>query len=1161
MKTSHTNQTSRLTALRSPWASRCILAVATVAIAASSALAQSVRVSSAPLRLTIPVGVNSSNFLTLSIPVSGLVNQGVDTVTLAINGAPGTGNTFTSLSTNSFQSNLTYTATLIITNDATIAAGDYEMTVDASGAASYRLPIPIQVAYVWSGINFSNAVSTNFASGGNWKGGVVPSSTSKVVFNDGGGQAAVNVQTNIIISADTELAGIRFANEGSGTRAHNFEMQSGATLKISGAGQSFSLLRDNKGLSTPVQITFAGNGSLVVTNNNADIVNLIDNQQVGTLDLRNLNSFRAEVIRFGMGDYRMYPNYYTNGYLGGTLPAKFLPTVFLAKTNLIKCSWVDPNGYADPGIRDYAITLGNNDAAASTTAYQFRLGFSNAIYADSICWTRRAAGASGGNTYNFINSGSYALFRGIGGGRMTIWSQGDATGVSSGSQNGNVRGLLVDFSQGTVDAMIDKLYLTRFDTNNNGRTIQGFMTLGGAYPNSVFDVNDAFIGNQDVVNLNAGPVASVPNGTFGRLTVNSNATFRVNNTLNMGYTISAASTPNYPENVASELNISSNGVVAANRIRVGGISQLSVNNNIFMNRGRLSVTNGIGDATKRVNIFTITNASQLTLRNVSDTVPTVYVTTLNAANLGGACAVNIPVLTNVVWPVTVPLISYVTAAPNIAGLTAGTLPSGVVLQTIVDNGSGLINFTFTTNTPKVLVWTGAAGNSSWDTTSTNWVTQVGSTPSRFTDGDSVVFNNSSAVTTITVVGPVTPGQTAAPYGISITNDASHNYTFNGGSVAGGTSGYKAGVGSLTVNAAFSPGFNVESGAVAGSGSMGATILQPGTTMTAFTGIINNGLTASNATVTIAATTGAVNGGLTLQSGTLNNNGTISGVFALSDGATLNNSPSGTFNVDTTTPWSVPTNSVLVNNGIIRQTGGNPNSPSAGLTVRGILRGVGKITQDGNQNANAVRVTMAPGGNLMIGNTANELTNVTIAVRIDFLAGSTTTFDANTTTGTNDVINLNDPGVGGGKVNYGAGNELGGTFVINKIAGPNFTLASSVYLFDTQVNSPDNNNPARPAVTPAPAPGLVWNLEPLLLLTNLTLTVTGQPFMTNDISSTNITFAWPDNLRGWRLEVQTNDLSVGISTNWATVGGSWRTNQQTVPIISENPAVFYRLANP
>ena len=186
MKTSHTNQISRLTALRSTWASRCVLAVTTLAIAASSALAQTVVVRSAPLRLTIPVGVNSSNFLTLTIPISGLVNQGVDTVTLAVNGAPGTGNVFTSLSTNGFQSNITYTATLIITNDATIAAGDYEMTVDASGAASYRLPIPIQVAYVWSGINFSNAVSTNFASGGNWKGGVAPSgSTSKVVFNDG----------------------------------------------------------------------------------------------------------------------------------------------------------------------------------------------------------------------------------------------------------------------------------------------------------------------------------------------------------------------------------------------------------------------------------------------------------------------------------------------------------------------------------------------------------------------------------------------------------------------------------------------------------------------------------------------------------------------------------------------------------------------------------------------------------------------------------------------------------------------------------------------------------------------------------------------------------------------------------------------------------------
>lgn len=1165
MKTSHTNQISRLTALRSTWASRCVLAVATVAVAASSALAQSVRVSSAPLRLTIPVGVNSSNFLTLSIPVSGLVNQGVDTVTLAVNGAPGTGNVFTSLSTNNFQSNLTYTATLVITNDSSIVAGDYEMTIDASGAASYRLPIPIQVAYVWSGINFSNAVSTNFASAGNWKGGVVPSSTSKVVFNDGGGQAAATGPTNVIISADTELAGIRFANEATGARAHNIEMQSGATLKISGSGQSFSLLRDNKGLGTPVLVTIAGNGSLVVTNNNADIVNLIDNQQVGTLDLRNLNSFRAEVVRFGMGDYRMYPNYYTNGYTGGNLPSKFLPTVFLAKTNVIKCSWVDPNGYADPGIRDYAITLGNNDASGSTTAFQFRLGLSNAIYADSICWTRRAAGASGGNTYNFVNSGSYALFRGISGGssRMTIWSQGDASGVSTGTQGSNVRGLLVDFSAGTVDAMVDKFYLTRYDTNNTGRTIQGFMTMGGAYPNSVFNVNDAFIGNQDVVNLSAGPVVSVANGTFGRLTVNSNATFRVNNTLNMGYTISAAGAPNWPENVASELNINSNGVVLAGQIRVGGVTKLSVANNIFMNRGRLTVTNGIGDVTKAVNIFTITNGSQLTVYNVSDTTPSIYVTTLNAGNVGGTCAVNVPVLTNTVWPVTIPLISYVTTAPSIAGLTAGTLPSGVVLQTVVDSNAGAapngtINFTFTTNTPKVLLWTGAA-NGNWDTTSTNWVTLVGATPSRFTDGDSVVFNDSSSVNTITVVGTVTPGQTASAYGIAMTN-STKNYTFAGGSVGGSSSGYKSGTGSLTVNAAFSPGFTVEACTLAGSGSMGTTALLPGTVMTGFSGTINNGLSANNATVTI---TGTVNGGLALQAGTLNNNGTVSGVFTLADGATLNNTPAGTFNVDTGTPWSVPTNSVLINNGTIYQAGGNPNSSTAGLSVFGTLKGVGVISQPGSENINAVRVTIRAGGQLMIGNSANEVTNTTIAVRLDFIAGSTTTFDVNNTTGTNDTIKLYVQNQSSGKVNYGNGNEVGGTFVINKVAGPDFNAGTTLYLFDIVplINSPDNVNPARPGITPAPAAGLVWDLNPLEVLTNLTLKVTSQPFLTNDITSTNITFNWPANVVGWRLEVQTNDLSVGINTNWATVGSSWRTNQVVVPIVSTNPTVFYRLANP
>src|SRR5690242_17690403 len=59
----------------------------------------------------------------------------------------------------------------------------------------------------------------------------------------------------------------------------------------------------------------------------------------------------------------------------------------------------------------------------------------------------------------------------------------------------------------------------------------------------------------------------------------------------------------------------------------------------------------------------------------------------------------------------------------------------------------------------------------------------------------------------------------------------------------------------------------------------------------------------------------------------------------------------------------------------------------------------------------------------------------------------------------------------GKVNFGAGNNLGGTFVVNRIAGPAFNLATQLHFFDLYgpgVNTPDNQNQAVPGFTPAPA---------------------------------------------------------------------------------------------
>ncbi|TAK93990.1 MAG: hypothetical protein EPO07_17405 [Verrucomicrobia bacterium] len=1128
-----------------------LLALA-LGFASSSVWAQTITMRSQPLRFTVPKGTVYSNATVLTIVTSG---NPTPTNHLAVTGIPGSGNANAWLSQTEITSNATTLVTLNYTNDATIAGGTYDLAVEGTGDSTYRLPVPVIVAYVWSGVDFTNAVSTNFTSTGNWKGGVAPGAADDVVFNDGGGQAAATGPTNIIVAASATVNSIRFASEASGSRAHNMEIQNGATLSVTGSGLSFSLHRDTKLVAQPILATISGGGTLSVANSAAQIGVLLDGQQNATWDMRNLNNFVADVSRIGLGNYRIWPNYYTNGYVSpagagiANPPTRFVPLVFLAKTNIIKCSWTDPNAYADNGIRDYALEIGNDEASGTTANITFRLGISNAFFLDSLCYSHSGKGG-GGNSFIFNSAGSYALYRGIGGGRMSVWAQGDASGnASSGS---NVRGTVVDFGNGQVDAMVDKLYLGRSRTNTTGITIQGTLTLGGASLGSIFDVNTAYLGSQDADNL--GTPTQAISGPTGTVNVNSNATFKVNRTLHLGYTTAAASgTPTYPENCSGILNISASGTVMASNILCGGVTKLSVNDNIFMNKGNLIVTNGIG-TDYAVNNLIMTNGSTLTLYNVSTTVPTIYAKTFSAPSVGPATLLNIPTL-SATYPVTIPLIAYTNAGPSLGGLAQGTLPSGVRITSIADNTvNKTIDITFNTGVANVLVWRGNVNNT-WDTVTKNWVTLGGGIATNFVDGDSVIFDDTlTGSASVNVSGTVSPGQSAATYGIVVSNTTAA-YSFSGGSVGGSVTLHKVNSGSLAINTTFTPGVVMDGGSLTGSGSVGQTFAGYGTTMTGFNGTVSGGLTASNAAVLITSLA-TVSGGLTVSAGALTNNGIIAGGASIADNVYLTNG--GTMNI--TVPWLIQTNSVLVNNGLINQSA--PGAGDFGLTVNGLLMGTGTI--NAVQNGNSNRVVINPGGQLMIGNAPGQIAAVNMYTRLDLSRGSLTMIDVDPST-TNDIINITQNGsTAAGKVNFMNNSfpGVGGTLFINRLGATPFTLATTIvpiYSAGSPLNAVDNANPLRPVVIPAPGTNLVWDLTDLV--TNLTLRVVGPPTLTNTFDGTNFVFSWSDVYRSWSLQAQTNGLDVGLNTNWYTISGSQLTNFNTQPVNLTNPAVFYRMTYP
>jgi hypothetical protein len=125
----------------------------------------------------------------------------------------------------------------------------------------------------------------------------------------------------------------------------------------------------------------------------------------------------------------------------------------------------------------------------------------------------------------------------------------------------------------------------------------------------------------------------------------------------------------------------------------------------------------------------------------------------------------------------------------------------------------------------------------------------------------------------------------------------------------------------------------------------------------------------------------------------------------------------------------------------------------------------------------------------------------------------------------------------------------------------FTNGTALQLFSAQ-----NYLGTAPTIFPVvPAPGLVWDASRMaaggngsLRVTNVSMT---PPALTRVVSGNNLTISWPQDHGGWRLLAQTNVLGVGLSNNWATVPNSANVLSVTVPIVTGNPTVFYRLVYP
>lgn len=230
---------------------------------------------------------------------------------------------------------------------------------------------------------------------------------------------------------------------------------------------------------------------------------------------------------------------------------------------------------------------------------------------------------------------------------------------------------------------------------------------------------------------------------------------------------------------------------------------------------------------------------------------------------------------------------------------------------------------------------------------------------------------------------------------------------------------------------------------------------------------------------------------------------------------------------------------IISNGGLVKTGsgtlllnGVNTFSSASVVSNGVLAGTGTIAAPLTID---VAGTLAPGvsgiGTLTVNNALTLLGNTAV--------------DINASALTSDLV------TGISTATYG------GTLTINNLAGSlaggqNFTLFSAT----THVGSITNFSPATPGA------GLNWSFTNGVLSVVSAITVATNP--TNilySVSGADEIICWPTDHIGWRLQVQTNSLSVGLSTNWVDVAVPNGYSCFTNTLNPANQAVFYRMVYP
>jgi hypothetical protein len=186
------------------------------------------------------------------------------------------------------------------------------------------------------------------------------------------------------------------------------------------------------------------------------------------------------------------------------------------------------------------------------------------------------------------------------------------------------------------------------------------------------------------------------------------------------------------------------------------------------------------------------------------------------------------------------------------------------------------------------------------------------------------------------------------------------------------------------------------------------------------------------------------------------------------------------------------------------------------------------------------VLINAGATLLPGN--NGVGTFVISNNLTLATSSTTVVEINKAAGTRDLVtNLVD-------VSYG------GTLIVTNTSASPFTGSSTYTLFAATGARSGNFG----SIVIQPNTGATGTFDPSTGVLTIQAIPTTPTNITFSVTSGTITLSWPASYLGWSLQSQTNQLSVGLGTNWVTVPGSSTNTSMSFPVAPENPAVFYRL---